>query len=270
MKNEVYSVFEFQPDINFRECYLVAKKHLEIKSDGGLVWQKAWPTPPFLEHLSFCLGNQKFFIRLYDVDRQLECPPNEDGTIIAAEQFNGVACYLPMQKKNDTWKVVGEGWGLHSHANRAPNFPIDPEVNPTDLITDERILLNDAEFHERAVSCYLEMLMDKLPDTTFYPPQFDYKVHPALRIRQHNKNFDEVFSIFAYRSNEEFSENDKRKSHMVATTAHLMEMGIKHYVVDVMLISEKEIEDKTIDYSPLCRLETCASVFTKLENLGLL
>ena len=270
LDKEIYSVFDFQPDGDFRECYLTAKKHLEIKSDGGLVWQKAWAAPPFLEHLSFGLGNQKFFIRLYDIDGQLECPPNEDGTVLAAEQFNGIACYLPMQKKNNTWNVVGGGWGLFKHANREPEFPNDPPVNPTDLITDEQILLNDAEFHQKAVSCYLEMLMDKLPDTTFYPPQFDYRVHPALIIRQQNKNFDEMFSIFAYRSNEQFSEDDKRKSHMVATTAHLMEMGIKHYVVDVKLISEKEIRDEKIDYSPLCRLEPCASVFTKLEILGLL
>ena len=267
---EVYSVFNFQPDTDFLECYSEAKKHLEIMSDGGLIWQKAWPTPPFLEHLSFCLGNQKFFIRLYDIDERLECPPNEDGTVLAAEAFNGVACYLPMQKKNGTWGILGEGWGLYSHANRAPEFPNDPVVNPADLITEELILLNDAEFHERAVSCYLEMLMDKLPDATFYPPQFDKRVQPSLRIRRQNIDFDEVFSIFAYRSNEEFAEDDERKSHMIATTAHLMEMGMKHYVVDVKLISEKEILDKTIDYSPLCRLEPCASIYTKLENLGLI
>ena len=267
MEKEVYSVFSFEPGADFLECYRVARKHLEIKSDEGLVWQKAWPTPPFLEHLSFGLGNQKFFIRLYDIDGQLECPPNEDGTILAAQEFNGFACYLPMQKKNNTWEVLGEGWGLCAHATKEPEFPNDPSVNPTELITDERILLNEAEFHERAVSCYLEMLMDRFPDATFYPPQFDKRVKPSLRIRRHNKNFDEVFSIFAYRSNEEFSENDKRKSHMVATTAHLMEMGFKHYVVDVKLISEKEILDATSEYSPLCRLEPCASIFTKLENI---
>ena len=174
------------------------------------------------------------------------------------------------KRKMKIWGIIGKGWGLHSHANREPEFPNDPAVNPADLITDERILLNDAEFHEKAVSCYLEMVMDTPPDATFYPPQFDKRVQPSLRIRRHNKNFDEVFSIFAYRSNEEFSEGDKRKSHMVATTAHLMEMGIRHYVVDMKLISEKEIRDETIDYSPLCRLKPCASTFTKLENLGLL
>lgn len=270
LEKEVYSGFNFQPNDDFRECYLAAKKHLTMKSDGGLVWQKAWATPPFLEHLSFALGNQKFFIRLYDIDGCLECPPNENGTVRAAKKFNGVACYLPMQKKNDAWCVVSEGWGLYKHSNKAPEFPNDPVVNPADLITDERILLNDAEFHETAVSCYLEMLMDKLPDATFYPPQYDPGVRPSLRIRQPNKNFDEVFSIFAYRSNEEFSEDDERKAGMVTATAHLMEMGMKHYVVDVKLISEKEIRDEKIDYSPLCRLDPCASVFTKLENLGLL
>lgn len=269
MENNVYKVFEFKPSADFYECYSVARNHVEVQSDGGLVWQKAWPTSPFLEHLSFSLGNQKFYVCVHDIDGKLEVPPNEDGTVLAAQIFNGFACYIPMQKKNGTWSVVGDGWSLYSHANRAPEYPNDPQVNPPDLISDKRILLNDAEFHERAVSCYLEMLMDKLPDATFHPPQFDKRVQPAIRIRRPGNNFDEVFSVFAYRSNEEFSENDERKSHMVATTAHLMEMGLKHYVVDVKLISEKEIVDKTNKYAPLYRLEPYAAMFTRLEKLDL-
>ena len=44
LEKEVYSVFDFQPDGDFQECYLAAKTYLEIMSDGGLVWQKAGAT----------------------------------------------------------------------------------------------------------------------------------------------------------------------------------------------------------------------------------
>ena len=253
----------YEPDANFIECYSVAKKHFEVQSDGGLVWQKGWPVAPFLEHMSFSLGNQKFFIRLYDIDGELKGPPNEGGTIEAAEMFNGIACFIPMQKSRDVWQVVENGWGLYSHADSSP-------INPTELISDEKILLNDAEFHAKAVSCYLEMLMDKLPGSSFYPPQFDKRVYPSLRVQRPNQNFAEAFTIFAYRSNEEISDNDKRKGHMPTVTEHLMELGLKHHVVNVKLISEAEYLDDSIEYSPLHRLEPCASVFTKLENLGLL
>lgn len=253
----------FEADANFHECFAAAKKHFVVQSDGGLVWQKAWPTAPFLEHMSFSLGNQKFFIRLYDVDSELKEPPNEDGTIKAAKMFNGVACFIPMQKISDVWQVVENGWGLYSHADGSP-------INPTELVNDDKILLNDAEFHARAVSCYLEMLMDKLPDSSFYPPQFDKGVYPSLRVQRPNKNFAEAFTIFAYRSNEEISDNDKRKVHVPTTTEHLMELSLKHHVVDVKLISEAEYLDDSIEYSPLHRLEPCASVFTKLETLDLL
>ena len=40
LEKEVYSVFDFQPDGDFREYYLAAKTYLEIMSDGGLVWEK--------------------------------------------------------------------------------------------------------------------------------------------------------------------------------------------------------------------------------------
>lgn len=253
----------YEPDANFIECYFVAKKHLEVQSDGGLVWQKGVPSAPFLEHMSFALGNQKFFIRLHDIDGEMIEPPNEDGTIKAAEMFNGVACFLPMQKNRDVWQVVENGWGLYSHADGSP-------INPTELVSDEKILLNDAEFHEHAVICYLKTLKDKIPDVSIYQPQFDRGVYPSFKIQRPNQNFPEAFTIFAYRSNEEISDNDERKGHIPAITEHLMELGLKHHVVDVMLISEAEYLDDSIEYSPLHRLERCVSVATKLETLDLL
>ncbi len=253
----------YEPDANFIECYLVAKKHLEVQSDGGLVWQKGVPAAPFLEHMSFALGNQKFFIRLYDIDGEMREPPNEDGMIQAAEMFNGVACFMPMQKNSDVWQVVEDGWGLYS--------PTDgTAINPTELVSDEKIVLNDAEFHAHAVTCFLRTLRDRLPDTLIYQPQFDRGVFPSFKVQRPNQNFEEAFTIFAYRSNEEISDNDERKGHMPTITEHLMELGLKHHVVDVKLISEAEYIDDTIEYSPLHRLEPCASIHTKLENLGLL
>ena len=105
---------------------------------------------------------------------------------------------------------------------------------------------------------------------SIYQPQFDRGVYPSFKIQRPNQNFPEAFTIFAYRSNEEISDNDERKGHIPAITEHLMELGLKHHVVDVMLISEAEYLDDSIEYSPLHRLERCVSVATKLETLDLL
>ena len=53
----------------FSRCWQAAGRHLQARTgDGQLGWLKADLTPPFLEHLSFRMGNQLYFIRIEDVD----------------------------------------------------------------------------------------------------------------------------------------------------------------------------------------------------------
>lgn len=269
MKPDGFATVNYEANAEFHDCYSAVIKHLQIKSDGALVWQKAWPTPPFLEHLSFHLGNQKFFIRLFDVNGNLEEPPNEDGTVIAAKKFNGIPCYIAMEKNNNVWSVVGDDWGLYLHKDKAPLYPNDQPINPPDLVTDEMIPLNDAELHALAVQSYIEILVEKLPNTIFYAPQFDRGVQPHIRIKRPSVNYDEALSIFACRSNEDFSNNDARKNNISAAEERLIELGIKHYIVDIKLISIREIDNDCAEYFPLHRLEQFGSIHTTLEQLGL-
>ena len=62
----------YEPTQDYIDCYFMVKNHLSVKSDNSLVWQKCYPTPPFQEHISFHLGNQSFFVRLYDIKEELE------------------------------------------------------------------------------------------------------------------------------------------------------------------------------------------------------
>lgn len=56
----------------FAQCWQAAREHLHSQVQGGIQsWLKADLRPPFLEHLSFVLGNQLFFIRLEDVDARV-------------------------------------------------------------------------------------------------------------------------------------------------------------------------------------------------------
>ena len=57
-------------------------------------WLKANLNPPFLEHLSFRLGNQLFFIRIEDVDDKLEVPGSRDGIRAIADGCKGHACLM--------------------------------------------------------------------------------------------------------------------------------------------------------------------------------
>lgn len=48
----------------FYEIWRAAGQHLNSQVEGGIrSWLRAHVSPPILEHLSFRLGNQLFFIR---------------------------------------------------------------------------------------------------------------------------------------------------------------------------------------------------------------
>jgi hypothetical protein len=80
----------------------------------AIIWLKVELRPPFLEHLSFRLGNQLFFVRLEDVDNSLEIPGTRNGLMRVANECKGHACLMPMKRSGGKWKPTEPGWGLVS------------------------------------------------------------------------------------------------------------------------------------------------------------
>ena len=135
---------------DFAKCWHAAGIHLDEKFDGSTrSWLKSNLTPPFLEHLSFRLGNQLFFIRIEDVEDQLETPGSLEGLETIAKECKGHACLLPMQRVKNNWRPTEMGWGLIDTKSRKP-------INPTELITEEKIELTDWELQDFAVQVVRE------------------------------------------------------------------------------------------------------------------
>ena len=129
----------------FSKCWQAAGVHIQNQVQGPLQsWLRAHLNPPFLEHLSFRLGNQLFFIQLQDVDDVLEMPGNLGGLLSVADGCQGHACLMPMKKIAGEWRCVATGWGLIDART-------ERTVNPVALISDERIEMTDWELHDFAV-----------------------------------------------------------------------------------------------------------------------
>ena len=58
----------------FVRCWQAAGRHMRAQVQGSISWIKANRNPPFLEHLSFRLGNQLFFVRLEPIDSLVRVP----------------------------------------------------------------------------------------------------------------------------------------------------------------------------------------------------
>jgi hypothetical protein len=143
----MYEIEMQQMSDEFLSCWKAAAVHLSQQVDGGIrSWLRAHPYPPFLEHLSFRLGNQLFFIRVVDVDGEIDGPGNPEGFITAARMANGRALILPMKRKlsNGGWTADMPGWGLIHPFTRQP-------VNPVDLVTDQQIEMSAFEVQDMAV-----------------------------------------------------------------------------------------------------------------------
>lgn len=138
----------------FLACWKAAGTHLSKQVDGGIQsWMRAHPYPPFLEHLSFRLGNQLFFIRVEDVDRKVDGPGSLRGLAAAARAANGRACVLPMRKKlfGGPWVADMPGWGLLDAETRGP-------IDPVALVTEEKIEMTPWEVHDMAVQVVRDYL----------------------------------------------------------------------------------------------------------------
>ena len=129
----------------FARCWQAAGIHIQNQAQGGLhSWLRAHLKPPFLEHLSFRLGNQLFFVQLQDVDDVLEMPGHLGGLLSVADGCKGHACLMPMQKIAGEWRCVATGWGLIDART-------ERTVNPVELISAEPIEMTDWELQDFAV-----------------------------------------------------------------------------------------------------------------------
>lgn len=136
----------------FANCWNAAGSHIQRMAGGDLMsWLKKTLAPPFLEHLSFRLGNQLFFIQIEDEDGMLEVPGSPDGLLAIANGCKGHACVMPMKKLGGKWQPPSSGWGLIDAETRR-------SIDPISFVTDEKIQMTDWELQDFAVQVVRDAL----------------------------------------------------------------------------------------------------------------
>ena len=153
MKKGMYEIEAETPDPAFRECWNAAGQHLQscfnrhrqpCEYGQYAAWLKSSLSPPFLEHLSFRLGNQLFFIRVEPNSQTVSIPGTASGLQTVADGQQGHACLMPMNHDRETWKPAYPDWGLIDCVTGA-------SVIPPDLTTEDPVEITDWELHDFAV-----------------------------------------------------------------------------------------------------------------------
>lgn len=167
----MYDIPIEKPSEEFREMWAAAGKHLGARAAGSLSWLRSNLDPPFLEHLSFRLGNQLFFIHVTDVDGAVRGPGSLKGLDSVANGCAGVPCLLPMRHGAGSWEPVNDGWGLVHASTRQP-------VIPPQLVSDARIEMTDWELHDFGVQVVRDQL--RKDGQRVMSSQSNPKVDPSL------------------------------------------------------------------------------------------
>ena len=156
----------------FAKCWQAAGQHLSNRGDGRVNWLKADLIPPFLEHLSFRLGNQLFYVRLVDVDGRLQTPGNLSGLQAVADGCRGFACLMPMKWEQGQWTPAEPDWGL---VDLRSGSPIDPVIH----VSDEPIEMTQWELLDFAVQIVRNHITDDLK-RSLMSSQSNPAVHPSI------------------------------------------------------------------------------------------
>jgi len=162
------------PDVTeeFARCWSAAGRHIQKQAQSPLQsWLRSSLNPPFLEHLSFRLGNQLFFIQLEDIDSRLQTPGRREGLFTIADGCAGHACVMPMRRVGANWEPTEAGWGLLNARTRQA-------VDPFALISDEKIVMTDWELQDFSVQVVREQLAKDGKELISW--NGDPHIHPSL------------------------------------------------------------------------------------------
>jgi hypothetical protein len=151
IKNDMEKIHMAEFSNDFGYCWNAAGMHLQAQAQGSLNWLKASLTPPFLEHFSFRLGNQLLFVRVEDIDKEVQSPGTLEGLLSVADGCSGHACLMYMKRKGDEWSCVVPNWGL-------VDARTETIVDPVALVTDEKIVMTDWELQDFAVQVVRDSL----------------------------------------------------------------------------------------------------------------
>ena len=227
----LYDIEMQNPSPAFAECWSAAGHHLQNHGQGAIYWLKCDLVPPFLEHLSFRLGNQLVFVRLDDSNGELKTPGNSSGTKIIVESCNGIACRMPMRFINSSWQPEYPDWGLI-------DFCLGRLINPVSLISNEKILMTDWEVHDVAVQLVRNHVQDKL-GREILSSQGNPDVDPSIWFK--GPNGSEWIVVRASRSPEPIVEPPDS---ITEITNHCSHMADKGYFASVNIASAQALDGR--------------------------
>jgi hypothetical protein len=254
-RKHMYDIEMQKMEPEFFSCWQAAAIHLNSQvQDGTMAWIRAHPYPPYMEHLSFRIGNQLFFIRVEDIDGTVEGPGTLEGMITVAEANRGHACIIHMRKNSGgEWIPGREGWSLADASTGAP-------VDPSSLVTEDKVEMTDWELHDMAVQVVREYLEKKGYQIMSW--QGNPEIDPSIWFIGDSKGPEWVV-VRATRYPEARAEPPENWKDIALQCANISPEG--HYASVALANSEQQFDSENEEAVPLWRGSSMYIQFPGLE-----
>lgn len=222
--------FDIEPqdiDEKFWNMWCAGGTHLQkmFKSTDAR-WLRA-ELPLFREHYSFSLGDNLFFVQVYDVEDVAQSMrySNRLEMIIedaSAPSADAIGCFLPMKLSSDGWKPTLSDWGLIDYKTSTP-------LNPSNLKRDRSVSGNlisswvqmgDWEIHDVGVQLARNYLAEKGWEIEQW--QSDRHVFPSLIAVKEEQKFAFVVST----SVQPNSEKGHRPESVASIRSRMRQLGL--------------------------------------------
>lgn len=176
-----------EPSEEFQAAWNSAGKHIQAQCRGGIKWIRVNLRRPFIEHFSFIIGNQLFFV--FVEAEEFELSNRYDAFIGCADKANAVPLVITMKKQIGTYEPSGGGWGLLHAVTKAP-------VDPLALVSDELIEMSDWELHDFAISVVKNRLLEE--GKNVYSTCSDMEINPSLWFEENDLHYWVVIRGFRH------------------------------------------------------------------------
>lgn len=164
----MYEIEPWEPPQEFVAAWRCAGQLIQRMGQEGIWWVRATLNQPLVEHLSFRLGNQLFFV-FVEVEHVVSFSGAGKHLFLeVSREAKATLCVLKMQRSGVTFAPVDTGWSMiDAITSRA--------VNPAEMVSDELIEISDWELQDFAVQVVRRRLekQNKEVQTWQSSPQID-------------------------------------------------------------------------------------------------
>ena len=213
----MHRIDQNEPSEEFQTAWKAARVHIQNQCVEGIYWIRARLEGPLIEHLSFRIGNQLFFVFVEAAEFSLS--DFSSAFLDYSCHANAIPCVFSMTKRFGVYHPVKSGWGLvHARTKR--------QIDPIQLVSDELIEISDWELQDFSVNLVMSKL--EAEGKFVYSTCSDPELHPSLWFVEAEKHYWVVVKGRRYPSSR--VESKETLSKIAASIATTESSGYLAYV----------------------------------------